>query len=81
MGLEADPEFVKIYRHERAIPQYLVGHAQRLAAIEQKLAAFPSLILTGNAFRGVSLNDCVLYAEKTALVVTGVADAPKGVAA
>jgi oxygen-dependent protoporphyrinogen oxidase len=80
MGLEADPEFVKIYRHERAIPQYLVGHAQRLAAIEQKLAAFPSLILTGNAFRGVSLNDCVLNAEKTAQEVTGIADAPKGVA-
>ena len=27
MGLSAEPEFVKIYRHEKAIPQYLVGHA------------------------------------------------------
>jgi len=66
MGLSADPEFVKIYRHERAIPQYLVGHADRLAAISGQLEKFPGLVLTGNAYRGVSLNDCVLNAMKTA---------------
>jgi oxygen-dependent protoporphyrinogen oxidase len=66
MGLRAEPEFVKIYRHEKAIPQYLVGHAARLAAIEKKLENFPGLVMTGNAFRGVSLNDCVLNASKIA---------------
>jgi oxygen-dependent protoporphyrinogen oxidase len=72
MGLKAEPEFVKIYRHARvyrhtrAIPQYLVGHAARLEAIEEQLSDFPGLVLTGNAFRGVSLNDCVLNAGKTA---------------
>ena len=66
MGLSADPGFVSIYRHEKAIPQYLVGHADRLAAIERQLASLPGLVLTGNAFRGVSLNDCVLNATKTA---------------
>jgi len=66
MGLSAEPEFVKIYRHEKAIPQYLVGHAARLADIEEQLRHLPGLILTGNAFRGVSLNDCVLNAKKTA---------------
>jgi len=66
MGLSADPEFVKIYRHEKAIPQYRVGHAARLAAIEKGLEQFPGLVMTGNAFRGVSLNDCVLNASKIA---------------
>ena len=66
MGLSADPEFVKIYRHERAIPQYRVGHADRLAAIEKGLEGFSGLLMTGNAFRGVSLNDCVLNATKIA---------------
>jgi oxygen-dependent protoporphyrinogen oxidase len=65
-GIAADPEFVSIYRHERAIPQYLVGHAGRLARIDEELARFPGLVLTGNAFRGVSLNDCVLNALHTA---------------
>jgi oxygen-dependent protoporphyrinogen oxidase len=66
MNLRAEPGFVKIYRHTRAIPQYLVGHAARLEAIEEQLSDFPGLVLTGNAFRGVSLNDCVLNAGKTA---------------
>ena len=66
MGITADPVFAQIYRHERAIPQYLVGHGDRLRAIEEHLADFPGLILTGNAFRGVSLNDCVVNANKTA---------------
>ena len=73
MGLKAEPEFVSIYRHERAIPQYLVGHADRLEVIESHLHDFPGLILTGNAFRGVSLNDCVLNAEKTAEKVVAAA--------
>jgi oxygen-dependent protoporphyrinogen oxidase len=66
MGLAAEPSFAKIYRHKRAIPQYLVGHADRLDAIGAELKPFPGLVLTGNAFRGVSLNDCVLNATKTA---------------
>jgi oxygen-dependent protoporphyrinogen oxidase len=66
MGITAEPEFVSIYRHARAIPQYLVGHAERLRAIETELERFPGLVLSGNAFRGVSLNDCVVNARKTA---------------
>jgi protoporphyrinogen oxidase len=37
-----------------------------LAAIDTQLDDFPGLVLTGNAFRGVSLNECVLNAMKTA---------------
>jgi oxygen-dependent protoporphyrinogen oxidase len=66
MGITAEPEFASIYRHEKAITQYLVGHAGRLQAIDEQLAKHPGLVLTGNAFRGVSLNDCVLNAMKTA---------------
>jgi oxygen-dependent protoporphyrinogen oxidase len=66
MGVKAEPVFAKIYRHEKAIPQYLVGHARRLDEIGERLSAFPGLELTGNAFLGVSLNDCVLNAERTA---------------
>jgi oxygen-dependent protoporphyrinogen oxidase len=66
LGVRDEPEFVSIYRHERAIPQYLVGHARRLEVIDEELRRFPRLVLSGNAFRGVSLNDCVLNAQKTA---------------
>lgn len=67
MGITAEPVFASIYRHEYAIPQYLVGHARRLENIEKGLNAFPGLVLTGNAYRGVSLNDCILNANRTAL--------------
>jgi oxygen-dependent protoporphyrinogen oxidase len=65
-GLAAEPEFTRIFRHEKAIPQYVVGHGARLEAIDRLLEKHPGLVLTGNAFRGVSLNDCVVNAWKTA---------------
>jgi oxygen-dependent protoporphyrinogen oxidase len=65
-GLAAAPEYCRIFRHEKAIPQYVVGHAARLEAIDRVLEKHPRLVLTGNAFRGVSLNDCVVNAWKTA---------------
>jgi oxygen-dependent protoporphyrinogen oxidase len=77
IGLDADPDFISVYRHDKAIPQYLVGHADRLAVIDRQLKAFPGLVLTGNAYRGVSLNDCVLNAGKTAQVLAGQAGATK----
>ena len=64
MGIEAEPDFVRIFRHQRAIPQYVVGHADRLVAIEDQLTHHHGLILTGNAFFGVGLNDCVNAANK-----------------
>ena len=64
MGISAEPDFVRIFRHQRAIPQYVVGHADRLAAIDEQLKAYNGLILTGNAFFGIGLNDCVNAANK-----------------
>ncbi|HEY5774962.1 MAG TPA: protoporphyrinogen oxidase [Xanthomonadales bacterium] len=66
LGLRAEPDFIRIFRHTRAIPQYLVGHAARLETIDGNLQRHPGLLLTGNAFKGVSLNDCVVNAWKTA---------------
>ncbi len=66
MGITVDPDFVRIFRHQRAIPQYVVGHADRLTAIGACLEKHHGLILTGNAFFGVGLNDCVNAANKAA---------------
>jgi len=66
MGIGATPDFVRIFRHERAIPQYVVGHEQRLRALDERLKTYPGLFLTGNAFSGVGLNDCVRSSDETA---------------
>ncbi len=66
MGITARPDFVRIFRHPQAIPQYLSGHARRLAAINERLLRHPGLFLTGNALYGVGLNDCVHAANRAA---------------
>ncbi|MGD0586197.1 MAG: protoporphyrinogen oxidase [Oryzomonas sp.] len=64
MGIDADPSFVRIFRHEQAIPQYTAGHGKRLEALAAGLSAHPGLILTGNSYRGIGLNDCVAAAQR-----------------
>lgn len=66
MGIKADPDFVRIYRHEMAIPQYTAGHLGRLNEIDSILAKHTGLYLTGNAYRGVSVNDCIENSYKLA---------------
>ncbi len=66
MGIEAEPEFIKIYRHRRAIPQYNVGHSKILERLDERLKEHRGLFLTGNAYRGVGINDCVHQAKVTA---------------
>jgi oxygen-dependent protoporphyrinogen oxidase len=53
-------------RWPRGIPQYHLGHARLLERIDARVAAHPGLRLTGNAYRGVALNDCVREANATA---------------
>jgi oxygen-dependent protoporphyrinogen oxidase len=71
MGIRQKPDFVRIFRHQRAIPQYVVGHAERLTAIAARLVGLPGLVLTGNAFFGVGLNDCVNASNRAAQKVVG----------
>ncbi|HOI15573.1 MAG TPA: protoporphyrinogen oxidase [Geobacteraceae bacterium] len=66
MGIKELPTFVRVFRHEKAIPQYTVGHGDRLRALEERLAVHPGLLLTGNSYRGVGLNDCVAAAARAA---------------
>jgi oxygen-dependent protoporphyrinogen oxidase len=74
-GVRGEPVFHQIVRWDRAIPQYLVGHLDRLAWIEQRLVEHPGLFLGGSAYRGVAINDCVeqagLLAERVARAVAG----------
>jgi len=68
MNIRSDPDFMRVYRHDMAIPQYTVGHLERLRNIDALLQKHKNLYLTGNAYRGVSVNDCIensfMLAEK-----------------
>jgi oxygen-dependent protoporphyrinogen oxidase len=60
------PTVVSGFRWERAIPQYTVGHEERLAAIESAVDRIPGLRITGNYLRGVSVTDCIRRANEVA---------------
>jgi protoporphyrinogen/coproporphyrinogen III oxidase len=70
MGVTGEPVFRKIIRWPNAIPQYVIGHLDRVARIDALTAAHPGLFLTGNSFRGVAMADCV---EQAGIVAARVA--------
>jgi oxygen-dependent protoporphyrinogen oxidase len=66
LGVRGDPAFMRIYRWRRGIPQFTLGHRERRAGIERLVARHPGLHVVGNAYYGVSLNDCVKMAHRVA---------------
>jgi oxygen-dependent protoporphyrinogen oxidase len=66
VGITAEPLFVRVWRHPRAMPQYAVGHLDRVAAMEGRAAALGGLVLAGAAYRGVGVPDCVRSGETAA---------------
>lgn len=64
MGIDTAPEFHRIYRWHEANPQYDKGHLKRVDAVEAALPA--GLYVTGSAYRGIGIPDCVYQAQQTA---------------
>ncbi|MGF1580422.1 MAG: protoporphyrinogen oxidase [Gemmataceae bacterium] len=58
MHITSEPIFTHIVRWPRAIPQYHLGHLDRVDAINTRVGSHPGLFLAGNAYHGVALNDC-----------------------
>jgi oxygen-dependent protoporphyrinogen oxidase len=71
MNITATPVFHRIVRWDRAIPQYVLGHLDRVARIASHLTRHPGLYLGGNAYHGVALNDC---AERGSILAETIAN-------
>jgi oxygen-dependent protoporphyrinogen oxidase len=69
MGVRGEPLAVHIRRIPRAMPQYTVGHHQRLAAIDAALVGLPGVHVTGAGYRGVGIAGCLTQAEAVAAAV------------
>jgi oxygen-dependent protoporphyrinogen oxidase len=66
VGATALPTFHWVHRWDRAIPQYHVGHLKRIEAVDALVRRRRGLYLTGNAYRGVAVNDCTREADRIA---------------
>lgn len=73
VGLTGEPLFARVSRWPQAMPQYAIGHLDRVAAIERRAAALPGFALAGAAYHGVGIPDCVRGGEAAAdaLVAAG----------
>lgn len=63
LGFEATPRAAVVKRYVRAMPLYAVGHLERVRLLEDSVARWPGLALTGNYLRGVGIPDCIREAE------------------
>jgi oxygen-dependent protoporphyrinogen oxidase len=70
IGIRGDPTIRRIYRWDRGIPQFTLGHRERRSRIERAAARHSGLFMVGNAFHGVGLNDCVKMAHRVAGQIT-----------
>ena len=66
LGHRPVPTFHRIFRWDRCMPQYAVGHLGRLEEISTRLAEHPGLFLAGNGYRGVGIPDCIQSASAAA---------------
>ncbi|KAF0108950.1 MAG: oxygen-dependent protoporphyrinogen oxidase [Chloroflexi bacterium] len=66
MGLDADPALTRIFRWEKANPQYDVEHLTLVRQIFDQCQEIPGLYLTGSAYEGVGIPDCIRQGQQVA---------------
>jgi oxygen-dependent protoporphyrinogen oxidase len=66
LGITGEPTVVSITRWDRAIPQYNLGHRDRVRRIEALLGETHGLRLIGNYLHGVSTGDVIKEADRVA---------------
>jgi len=63
LGITAEPLVNRVFIWENAMPQYNLGHPEKLAKIDAALEKHPGLVLAGNGYRGIGLPDCIHSGE------------------
>jgi oxygen-dependent protoporphyrinogen oxidase len=66
LNLDVTPTLTRVYRWDGGMPQYNLGHLDRVAAIEASLARVPGIRLAGNMLRGVGIPDCIVSGQEAA---------------
>ena len=64
-GIQSRPLHVEVYRWPRAMPQYIRGHRERVRRIRERVARQPGLYVTGAAYDGIGIPDCIRDADQT----------------
>ena len=57
--IDGEPLFTTVAHWANTMPQYNVGHRERIQEIESLVSTEPLLALAGNAFHGVGIPNCI----------------------
>ena len=71
IGARGEPQLALTTRWPATMPQYHVGHLDRLSQIDARLQTLPGLALAGNAYRGVGIPQCIQSGERAAEQLLG----------
>jgi oxygen-dependent protoporphyrinogen oxidase len=66
LGTERAPMFAEVSKWERSMPQYHVGHVEKVKRIRDRVAVLPGIVLAGNAYSGPGIPDCIRSGEAAA---------------
>jgi oxygen-dependent protoporphyrinogen oxidase len=66
LGIEQAPLFSIVEKWPRSMAQYHIGHLERVARINARVATFHSLQIAGNAYSGAGIPDCIRSGERAA---------------
>lgn len=71
LGIHQTPNVIHIQRNWNAIPQYLIGHQEKVAEIEKQVnsQSFGRLSILGSSYYGVSISDCITNAERISALI------------
>ena len=78
LGIDARPVDARVTRWGGGLPQYAVGHVERIARVRAAVAAVPGLAVCGAAYDGVGIPACIGSARAAVDVVRSVAGAAAG---
>jgi protoporphyrinogen/coproporphyrinogen III oxidase len=66
LGIHAEPILARVYRWVKGNAQYDVGHLERVKEIHTMCAETPGLFLTGSAYEGIGVPDCIHQGQQAA---------------
>lgn len=66
LGIIGEPQQSWVFRWESAMPQFTVGHAQKVARINERLRLWGKIFLAGNYLTGIGIPDCIRSGKEAA---------------
>jgi protoporphyrinogen/coproporphyrinogen III oxidase len=63
LNIKTEPILSRVFMWDKAMPQYNLGHPEKLKQIDAALEHYPNLALAGNGYRGIGIPDCIRSGE------------------